>query len=116
MGSDRIAQNGDAANKIGTYSVAVLAHHHKIPFYIVAPRTTVDMKCPTGNDIPIEERSPEEVQGFQGIATSVKNCGVFNPAFDVTPHELITALVLSDGLFKGSPQSPALGSAKLNNQ
>lgn len=94
VGSDRIASNGDAANKIGTYSVAVLAHHHKIPFYVVAPYTTVDQKCPTGDQIPIEERAPDEVRsGF-----SPKDCAVYNPSFDVTPRQLITALVLNTGL------------------
>lgn len=94
VGSDRIARNGDAANKIGTYSVAVLAHHHKIPFYVVAPYTTVDENCATGAEIPIEERAPEEVR----LSFSPKQVAVFNPAFDVTPREIITKLVLDRGL------------------
>ena len=94
VGSDRIARNGDAANKIGTYSVAVLAKHHRIPFYVVAPYTTVDESCPSGDQIPIEERAAEEVRFGQ----SPRECCVFNPAFDVTPRELITSLVLDTGL------------------
>ncbi|MBI3557306.1 MAG: S-methyl-5-thioribose-1-phosphate isomerase [Deltaproteobacteria bacterium] len=94
VGSDRIAANGDAANKIGTYSVAVLAHYHRVPFYVVAPYTTVDKNCPTGADIPIEERNADEVRGASGP----RDCAVYNPAFDVTPRKLITALVLDTGL------------------
>lgn len=94
VGSDRIARNGDAANKIGTYSVAVLAHHHKIPFYVVAPYTTVDEACPTGAEIPIEERASDEVRRD----FSPRDVAVFNPAFDVTPREIITKLVLDRGL------------------
>jgi methylthioribose-1-phosphate isomerase len=92
VGADRIAKNGDFANKIGTYGVAVLAHHHKIPFYTVAPRTTFDPSCATGRDIPIEERAPDEVRAGK----SPPDCRVYNPAFDVTPRELITAVVLDD--------------------
>jgi len=92
VGADRIAKNGDAANKIGTYSLAVLAKHHSIPFYVVAPRTTFDPECMTGKDIPIEERNPVEVSA--GAATD----SVWNPAFDVTPRELITKLIFDDGL------------------
>lgn len=89
VGADRIAANGDFANKIGTYSVAVLANHHNIPFHCVAPMSTVDIKCLTGKDIPIEERSQTEVQGASGAFGQVrwapKNSKTFNPAFDVTP-------------------------------
>jgi methylthioribose-1-phosphate isomerase len=98
VGSDRIARNGDAANKIGTYGVAVLAKHHGIPFYVVAPRTTVDEKCPTGREIPVEQRDPREVLRDWAPA----DCPAFNPAFDVTPRELITALVLDTGLVRGA--------------
>jgi len=90
VGADRIAVNGDAANKIGTYSLAVLAKYHGIPFYIVAPRTTYDPACPTGKQIPIEERNPLEVS--RGAATE----NVWNPAFDVTPRALITNLIFDD--------------------
>ncbi len=94
VGSDRIAANGDAANKIGTYSVAVLAHYHHVPFYVVAPYTTVDKSCATGADIPIEERNSDEIRG----EAAPRGCAVYNPAFDVTPRKLITALVLNTGL------------------
>lgn len=93
-GADRIAKNGDAANKIGTYSLAVLARHHQIPFYIVAPHTTVDVHCDHGESIPIEQRNPGEVRGD----TAPFDCAVYNPAFDITPIELITALVLDTGV------------------
>lgn len=92
VGADRIAVNGDAANKIGTYSLAVLAKFHSIPFYVVAPRTTYDPRCPTGKEIPIEERNPLEVS--RGSATE----NVWNPAFDVTPRALITNLIFDDGM------------------
>jgi methylthioribose-1-phosphate isomerase len=94
-GADRIALNGDFANKIGTYSVAVNAHHHGIPFFVAAPMTTVDLRCESGADIPIEERAAEEVRG--GAA---KDCAVYNPAFDVTPAKLVGGYVLDKGFFK----------------
>lgn len=99
VGADRIARNGDVANKIGTYGVAVLAHHHRIPFYVVAPRTTFDASCASGREIPIEERLPDEVRAGK----SPPACPVWNPAFDVTPHELITAIVLDDGMLTCAP-------------
>lgn len=99
-GADRIASNGDAANKIGTYSLAVLAKHHGIPFYIVAPRSTFDMKIKTGQEIPIEERSAEEVKNFGGRPTAPSKVKVFNPAFDVTGHSLITAIVTEYGIIR----------------
>lgn len=88
VGADRVAKNGDAANKIGTYGLAVLAKHHGVPFYVVAPRTTLDERCATGADIPIEERDPTEVTAHSAADHA------WNPAFDVTPRELITGLVL----------------------
>ncbi|MBL7555908.1 MAG: S-methyl-5-thioribose-1-phosphate isomerase [Bdellovibrionaceae bacterium] len=98
VGCDRIATNGDFANKIGTYSVAALCHLHKIPFYVVGPRTTVDSKCPSGKDIPIEERISNEVTGFHSSNESInwapENTKVYNPSFDVTPNEYVTAWVL----------------------
>lgn len=100
-GADRIAANGDAANKIGTYGLAVLASYHKIPFYITAPLSTFDLTIPTGNDIIIEERDAEEVRCFQGIYAAPKNVPVENPAFDVTPHHLITALITEKGVITG---------------
>jgi methylthioribose-1-phosphate isomerase len=95
VGSDRIARNGDFANKIGTYSVAVLAQYHKIPFYVAAPFTTVDASTATGQDIPIEERNAKEVRG----ELAPQDAPVYNPAFDVTPAELVTGWVLDNGVF-----------------
>lgn len=103
VGSDRIAANGDFANKVGTYSLAVNAHYHQVPFYVVAPYTTVDPACPNGAAIPIEERSAQEVQGVSGsfgeVLWSPKNARVFNPAFDVTPAKLVTGWILDNGVF-----------------
>lgn len=103
VGSDRIAANGDFANKIGTYSLAVLAHYHEVPFYVVAPRTTIDPACPGGKDIPIEERDAAEVCGITGSCGSYswapENSSAYNPAFDVTPAELVTGWVLDTGVF-----------------
>ena len=93
VGADRIAANGDAANKIGTYSVAILADYHKIPFYVAAPISTIDFKCPSGKEIPIEERPKEEVTHFMGEPTARPETEVYNPAFDVTPNKLITAII-----------------------
>ena len=101
VGADRIAANGDFANKIGTYSVAIAAHHHGVHFYPVAPYTTVDLSCPSGRDIPIEQRNPREVMGAHGAFGDVQwapqNTPVYNPSFDVTPVDLITGLVLDSG-------------------
>lgn len=94
VGADRIARNGDVANKIGTYPLAVLAHHHGVPFHVLAPRSTVDPACPSGAAIPIEERDPAEVRGNQAPA----HAPVYNPAFDITPAELVHSYVLDDGL------------------
>lgn len=99
-GADRIAANGDTANKIGTYSLAVLACHHKIPFYVVAPQSTFDLKTPSGDLIPIEERSKEEVLGFGGQRTAPRRVKVYNPAFDVTEYSLITAFVTEKGIIR----------------
>jgi methylthioribose-1-phosphate isomerase len=100
MGADRIARNGDAANKIGTYSVAVLAHHHNIPFVIAAPSTTIDQSLQDGSQIPIEERNPDEVRGFRGIRWAPDTVPVWNPAFDVTPAGLISAIVTESGVHR----------------
>lgn len=99
-GADRIAANGDTANKIGTYSLAVLARHHGVPFYIAAPMSTVDPHTASGADIPIEERSTDELTHIEGVAVAPAGCPVYNPAFDVTPGELITAIVTEDGVFR----------------
>ncbi|MCB1214572.1 MAG: S-methyl-5-thioribose-1-phosphate isomerase [Deltaproteobacteria bacterium] len=97
-GSDRIAANGDVANKIGTYGAALLAKAHKIPFYVVAPYSTVDFETPNGEAIPIEERPREEVIQFFGTASAPESIRVLNPAFDVTPAELIKAIVTERGI------------------
>lgn len=98
VGADRIAANGDAANKIGTYSVAVLAHYHRVPFYVAAPLSTVDMSIPTGKGIPIEERDPREVTHLCGQPIAPEGVQVRNIAFDVTPHELIQGIVTERGI------------------
>ncbi len=100
-GADRIARNGDAANKIGTYTLAVLAKEHGLPFYVAAPSSTVDLSIASGDDIVIEERQPEEVTCFQGVRTAPEGIRVANPAFDVTPHEYITAIITEKGIFRG---------------
>jgi len=98
VGADRIAANGDTANKIGTYSVAVLARHHQIPFYVAAPASTFDLAIPDGSHIPIEERNPDEVRTFGSAKTSLPDAKVWNPAFDVTPADLITAIITDRGV------------------
>jgi methylthioribose-1-phosphate isomerase len=99
-GADRIASNGDTANKIGTYSLAVLAKAHNIPFYIAAPISTIDLSLETGDQIVIEERKPEEVTCIQGIRIAPQDIQVANPAFDVTPHNLITAIITEKGIIR----------------
>jgi methylthioribose-1-phosphate isomerase len=101
VGADRIARNGDTANKIGTYSLAVLAKEHGIPFYVAAPLSTVDLSLTGGQEIIIEERDPEEVTCFQGIRTSPRGIKAANPAFDMTPHEFITAIITEKGIIRG---------------
>ena len=99
-GADRIAANGDTANKIGTYGLAVLARHHGIPFYVAAPSSTIDPSIPSGGSIVIEERDPAEVRQVAGRQTAPTTSPVYNPAFDVTPAELITAIVTERGVFR----------------
>ena len=98
VGSDRIAANGDVANKIGTYMVAVLAKQHNIPFYVAAPLSTVDLNCPTGEEIPIEERDIREVTHVQDIQLAPEGISVNNYAFDVTPNEFVTAIITEKGV------------------
>ena len=98
VGSDRIAANADVCNKIGTYGLAILAKHHGIPFYVVAPSTTVDLKTPDGDRIPIEERSVDEVVTVFGTPIAPKGAKAHHFAFDVTPHELVTAIVTEKGV------------------
>lgn len=101
VGADRIAANGDVANKIGTYSVAVLAKAHGIPFYVAAPYSTIDLATKTGADIPIEERNPLEVTSIHGShPVAPEGVAVFNPAFDVTPADLIAGIITERGVFK----------------
>lgn len=98
VGADRIAANGDTANKIGTYGLAVMAAYHHIPFYIAAPFSTFDFSIQTGKEIVIEERDPDEVRKINGVYSAPKNVPVFNPAFDVTPAELITGIITEKGV------------------
>jgi len=103
VGADRIARNGDFANKVGTYSLAVLCKFHSVPFFVVAPQTTVDPNCPHGDQIPVEERSAAEVRGVRGsfgqVEWAASGADVWNPAFDVTPESLVSAWVLDRGVF-----------------
>ena len=98
VGCDRMAANGDFANKIGTYSLSVLARHHGIPFYTALPSSTVDLSLPDGTAIPVEERAPEEVSAFAGVQTGPAGVPVWNPAFDVTPHQLLTGIITEKGV------------------
>jgi methylthioribose-1-phosphate isomerase len=109
VGADRIAANGDAANKIGTYTIAVLAKEHRVPFYVVVPTTSIDLNTPTGKGIPIEYRAPQEVQFIQGKRISPKGVKILNPAFDVTPARLITGIVTERGVVKPSELKSFLG-------
>jgi methylthioribose-1-phosphate isomerase len=98
VGADRIAANGDAANKIGTYPLALAARAHGVPFYVLAPTSTIDPATPDGAAIPIEERASQEVTGWRGVRTAPDGVEAWNPAFDVTPAELITAIVTDRGV------------------
>jgi methylthioribose-1-phosphate isomerase len=100
VGADRIVANGDVANKIGTYSVAVLARAHQIPFYVAAPSSTVDLSIPDGSGIPIEQRAPEEVTHLLERALAPAGVRAAHPAFDVTPHTLIDALITEQGIIR----------------
>jgi methylthioribose-1-phosphate isomerase len=100
VGADRIAANGDVANKIGTYSLAVLAREHAVPFYVVAPTSTIDLSLASGAEIPIEERAPDEVLHVAGVATAPEGVHAAHPAFDVTPARLVTAMVTERGVLR----------------
>ena len=100
VGADRIAANGDTANKIGTYTVAIAAKYHNVPFYIAAPLSTIDTSIKSGDEIPIEERSAEEVTHINGKTICAEGVNVINPAFDVTPNELITGIITEVGILK----------------
>src|SRR6266478_2562207 len=98
VGTDRTAANGDVANKIGTYPLAVMAKRHGVPFYVAAPLSSIDLDCPSGAEIPIEERSADEITHLGGKRITPKGVKVFNPAFDVTPAELVTAIITERGI------------------
>jgi len=100
VGADRIAANGDTANKIGTYTLAVLAKENGIPFYVAAPTSTVDLNIATGDQIPIEERNAAEVTHLNGVRTAAEGIGIRNPSFDVTPHKYIAAIVTEEGVIR----------------
>lgn len=100
VGADRITADGDVANKVGTYSVACLARAHRIPFYVVAPVSTFDMNLKSGEDIPIEFRSPDELIWIKGVQIAPKGIKTYNPAFDVTPHKFVTAIITDMGIFR----------------
>jgi len=101
VGADRIAKNGDFANKIGTYSVAVLAKEHGIPFYVAAPSSTFDDNIPSGKEVPIEERASDEITNWGGVQTAPTGVKAYNPAFDITPAELVTAYISDKGISRG---------------
>jgi methylthioribose-1-phosphate isomerase len=111
VGSDRIAANGDVANKIGTYPLAVLARRHGVPFYVAAPLSSVDLTCPSGDEIPIEQRADKELAEFAGRRIAPRGVAVFNPAFDVTPAELVTAIITERGVAY-APFSESLAALK----
>ena len=111
VGADRIARNGDVANKIGTYSLAVLAKEHGVPFYVAAPLSTIDLDCPDGDRIPIEERDPAELTGLFGTRIAPDGVGVLNPAFDVTPARYVEALVTERGIAR-APYADSLAALK----
>ena len=100
VGADRIAANGDVANKIGTYAVAILAHAHGIPFYVAAPTSTIDLSLPSGAQIPIEERNPDEVTQFRGVPVAPHGMRAAHPAFDVTPARYVTAIITEHGILE----------------
>lgn len=114
VGADRIAANGDVANKIGTYGVAILAKEHGIPFYVAAPWSTIDMATATGDQIPIEERAAKEVTHFHGRQITPATAGISNPAFDVTPAKYITAIITERGVLK-APYGEALRAGLLQS-
>jgi methylthioribose-1-phosphate isomerase len=104
VGADRIVANGDVANKIGTYGLAVLARHHGIPFYVAAPSSTIDPRLANGAAIPIEERASQEVTTVGEAVLAPAGVAVYNPAFDVTPHELVSGIITERGVFYGPYQ------------
>jgi len=113
VGADRIAANGDTANKIGTYGVAVLAREHKVPFYVAAPLSTIDMNTPDGDHIPIEERNAREVSHVGSSQLAPEGASIWNPAFDVTPHEYIAGIITERGIYR-APYIESLKAAFAN--
>jgi methylthioribose-1-phosphate isomerase len=107
VGADRIARNGDFANKIGTYNLAVIAKYHNIPFYVAAPVSTFDFKIKSAEGIPIEQRHPDEVKSFAGASIAPAGIKAYNPAFDITPANLVTAIITEKGILK-KPYEPAI--------
>jgi methylthioribose-1-phosphate isomerase len=110
VGADRVAANGDVANKIGTYSLAVLARENGIPFYVAAPLSTIDLAIESGAEIPIEERSSREVTELAGLRIAPEGVNAAHPAFDVTPSRLVTAIITDRGILR-APYEPALAAA-----
>ena len=113
VGADRIAANGDTANKIGTYTLAVLAAENNVPFYVAAPTSTIDLSLESGEEIPIEERNLEEITSIGGIRLAPEGVNAANPAFDVTPHRYITAIITEKGIIKAPYES---GLSKLSSK
>jgi methylthioribose-1-phosphate isomerase len=101
VGTDRTAANGDVANKIGTYTIAVLARRHRVPFYVAAPTPSIDLACPRGSAIPIEERDPREITHVAGKRVAARGIDVYNPAFDITPASLVTGIITEHGVVRG---------------
>jgi methylthioribose-1-phosphate isomerase len=111
VGADRITLNGDVANKVGTYGLAVLAKHHGVPFYVAAPTSTIDFEMVSGREIPIEQRSATEVTAFGGQQVAPDGVDVYSPAFDITPNDLITAIITEKGVLR-SPYRTAMDDLK----
>jgi methylthioribose-1-phosphate isomerase len=112
VGADRIARNGDTANKVGTLGLALAAQHHRIPFYVAAPRSTIDFGLASGEEIPIEQRAEDEVRAFAGVRTAPVGTTVYNPAFDVTPGRLITGIITEFGVCR-PPYEDSIGDLEL---
>jgi len=106
VGCDRVAANGDTANKIGTYQLAVVCAHHNIPLFVAMPTSTLDTRCETGKDIPVEHRDPSEVSDFRGTPIAPDGICVWNPSFDITPAHLIAGWVTENGMWSPPGRSP----------
>ena len=98
VGCDRVAANGDVANKIGTYGIAVLARRHNVPFYVAGPTSSIDLNCPSGGEIPIEQRNSREVSHIFGRPVTPRGVRILNPAFDITCHDLVSAIITEKGV------------------